>query len=229
MAFSLIRICRRNPVNCLSNELFANDYSLTCRNILLRNNFLAVPLNHKSNSFSNKCFKDLTETSSRNLCNGGNRNYFTTSVATVTSSGCPLRKFLPSNLQTEPELLIKLYSTASNDCNPSELSNKDKLKRAIKEYGATVVIFHVSISLLSLGCCYLAVTSGLNLGDYVGGLGGSNEVATEAGLFVVAYAVHKVFAPVRIGITLAATPIIVRYLRKINVLKPPKSACKKPD
>lgn len=54
------------------------------------------------------------------------------------------------------------------------------------------------------------------------GLGGSGEIATEAGLFVVAYAVHKVLAPLRISITLAATPFIVRYLRKINVLKPPK-------
>lgn len=60
------------------------------------------------------------------------------------------------------------------------------------------------------------------ISNNVGGLNGSSEVAAEAGQFVVAYAVHKVLAPVRIGITLAATPIIVRYLRKINVLKPPK-------
>lgn len=66
--------------------------------------------------------------------------------------------------------------------------------------------------------------SGINVGELIGqaGLSGSSELATEAGLFVVAYAVHKVFAPVRIFITLAATPVIVRYLRKINVLKPPK-------
>ena len=49
-----------------------------------------------------------------------------------------------------------------------------------------------------------------------------SKLATGTGTFVVAYAVHKVFAPVRIGITLTATPLIVRYLRSKGVLKPPK-------
>ena len=49
-----------------------------------------------------------------------------------------------------------------------------------------------------------------------------SKLAAGAGTFVVAYAVHKVFAPVRIGITLTATPFIVRYLRKIGFLKVPK-------
>lgn len=43
--------------------------------------------------------------------------------------------------------------------------------------------------------------------------------SSNAGVFVVAYAVHKVFAPVRLGITLTATPFIVRYLRNKGVLK----------
>lgn len=46
--------------------------------------------------------------------------------------------------------------------------------------------------------------------------------AAGAATFVVAYAVHKVFAPARIAITLTATPFIVRHLRKIGFLKPPK-------
>lgn len=50
----------------------------------------------------------------------------------------------------------------------------------------------------------------------------TKKVSANAGTFVVAYAVHKVFAPVRIGITLTSTPFIVRYLRKIGFLKTPK-------
>uniref|UniRef100_A0A1L8D9G5 Putative conserved plasma membrane protein n=1 Tax=Nyssomyia neivai TaxID=330878 RepID=A0A1L8D9G5_9DIPT len=105
-----------------------------------------------------------------------------------------------------------------------ELSRKDKLKAAVKDYGATVIVFHVTISLASLGLSYLLVSSGLdvkqiltslNLGDTA--LAG--KVATEASTFVVAYAIHKVFAPVRISITLGATPFIVRYLRKRGILK----------
>lgn len=66
--------------------------------------------------------------------------------------------------------------------------------------------------------------SGVNvqgLFDQVG-LNISSNVATGASTFVMAYAVHKVFAPVRISITLASTPFIVRYLRRIGFLKPPK-------
>lgn len=47
-------------------------------------------------------------------------------------------------------------------------------------------------------------------------------VAAGVSTFVLSYAIHKVFAPVRIAITLSATPFIVRHLRKIGVLKPPK-------
>lgn len=57
---------------------------------------------------------------------------------------------------------------------------------------------------------------GINWGEKVA------AVAEGAGTFVVAYAIHKVFAPVRISITLGTTPFIVRYLRKTGILKSPK-------
>jgi hypothetical protein len=53
-------------------------------------------------------------------------------------------------------------------------------------------------------------------------LGVGGEVAAEASNFVVAYAFHKMLAPVRIGITLAAASVIVHYLCRIGVLKVPK-------
>lgn len=77
------------------------------------------------------------------------------------------------------------------------------------------------------------VCSGLDMVailDYIG-LGSStsstitNNVASGASTFVVAYAVHKVFAPFRISLTLLATPFIVRYLRGrgiLSVKKPTK-------
>lgn len=42
---------------------------------------------------------------------------------------------------------------------------------------------------------------------------------SNAGTFVIAYTVHKFFAPFRIAITLTATPFIVRYLRNVGFLK----------
>lgn len=55
------------------------------------------------------------------------------------------------------------------------------------------------------------------------GLDTQSSLTAGASTFVVAYAVHKVFAPVRISITLGATPFIVRYLRRVGILKPPKT------
>ena len=40
----------------------------------------------------------------------------------------------------------------------AQLSQREKLKRAVKEYGSTVIVFHVAISLVSLGGFYLAVS-----------------------------------------------------------------------
>lgn len=53
----------------------------------------------------------------------------------------------------------------------------------------------------------------------------SSNIVTGASTFVIAYAVHKLFAPVRISITLFSTPFIVRFLRSRGILKT-KSATK---
>lgn len=61
----------------------------------------------------------------------------------------------------------------------------------------------------------MALLNRINIGE-----GTLTKIASSnAGIFVVAYAVHKVFAPVRLGITLTATPFIVRYLRNKGILK----------
>lgn len=68
----------------------------------------------------------------------------------------------------------RMYSTgptkASTDSTPKDtasaevktddvvLSRKDKLKKAVKEYGSTVFVFHIGISLISLGSFYLLVS-----------------------------------------------------------------------
>ncbi|XP_037076920.1 protein FAM210B, mitochondrial-like [Pollicipes pollicipes] len=116
------------------------------------------------------------------------------------------------------------------DLDPPTPSQRQRLKLAVRDYGGTVIVFHVTISLASLGFFYLAVKSGL---DVVGllrwvGLGDSlaqSKLVTGGSTFVLAYAVHKVFAPARIATTLACTPFIVRSLRRRGLLKtpPPRS------
>ncbi|CAG4968078.1 unnamed protein product [Colias eurytheme] len=112
----------------------------------------------------------------------------------------------------------------STDTANNPMSAKEKLKKAVKDYGATVIVFHVSISIMSLGICYVLVSSGVDLVAVlkyfnVGEGKLSNMITSNAGTFVIAYAIHKVLAPARIGITLTATPFIVRYLRNKGILK----------
>ena len=51
---------------------------------------------------------------------------------------------------------IRLCSTENK--GPKILSRKDQLKRAVSQYGSTVIVFHVGISLVSLGFFYLVVS-----------------------------------------------------------------------
>lgn len=146
------------------------------------------------------------------------------------------------HLSTAPSLLLQqishkqhFHSTSSwfqdSKSAGSEVP-KDKvaqLKLAVKHYGPTVIVFHVGISLMSLGFFYTIVSSGLDvvglvsrlpyLGDHLK----ESAVAAGATTFVMSYAVHKVFAPVRIGITLTSAPFLVNYLRSKGILKVKKT------
>lgn len=71
------------------------------------------------------------------------------------------------------------------------------------------------MSLLCSGLDVVGIVEYLNLGDSVL----ASKTGAGASTFVIAYAVHKVFAPVRISITLGATPFLVRIMRKRGILK----------
>jgi len=117
--------------------------------------------------------------------------------------------------------------TAKNqEKDEKKLALRDRLKLVVAEYGTTAIVFHVTISLTSLGICYAAVKSGIDVQAALQKIGLSSKVtdssvATEASTFVVAYACHKVFAPLRMLMTITCTPLIVRKLRKIGFLKEP--------
>lgn len=108
-----------------------------------------------------------------------------------------------------------------------KLTYRQRLKQAVKEYGPVVIIFHICIALISLGFFYSLVSMGVDVIGILRKLGVSEAIlesgiATGASTFVVAYAVHKLFAVPRIGITVTCAPMIVHKLRKLGVFKPPK-------
>lgn len=105
-------------------------------------------------------------------------------------------------------------------------SKSQQLKKVFQEYGAVGVSLHIGISLISLGMFYMAVSSGIDMSAILLKLGFKeslvlSSVAAGTSKFVVAYAIHKLFAPVRISITVVSVPFIVRYFRKVGLFKPP--------
>ncbi|XP_059186209.1 protein FAM210B, mitochondrial [Centropristis striata] len=134
----------------------------------------------------------------------------------------------------ESELNVKEASTASSSTVETEPEgakpNKtQQLKKVFKEYGAVGVCFHIGISLMSLGMFYLLVSSGIDMAAVLCKVGFSEEIvrskmAAGTSTFVLAYAIHKLFAPVRISTTLVSVPLIVRYFRKTGLFKPPTPA-----
>ena len=104
------------------------------------------------------------------------------------------------------------------------LNPRSRLKTLVRDYGTTVVVVHVSISLISLGTCYSMVKAGLPIDGLINGLGlmdaAKAEYLTTGSTFTVAYVIHKCLMPVRISTTAVVTPIIVKTLRKKGILKP---------
>ncbi|XP_054429559.1 protein FAM210B, mitochondrial isoform X2 [Pteronotus mesoamericanus] len=123
----------------------------------------------------------------------------------------------------------KTAAAAVRDVSSAEEKKQSKaqqLRKVFQEYGAVGVSLHIGISLVSLGLFYTIVSSGVDVSAILLKLGlkeslVQSKVATGASTFVVAYAIHKLFAPVRISMTLVSVPFVVRYFRKVGFFKPP--------
>ncbi|XP_052329177.1 protein FAM210B, mitochondrial isoform X3 [Oncorhynchus keta] len=166
----------------------------------------------------------------------------------VVSSG--IWKLLPRRNQTSGGLQFPMMSSKEalslKDQTPKQASAKgpeepevpepeednpsktQQLKKIFKEYGAVGVSFHICTSLMSLGMFYLAVSSGIDMAAILYKIGFSesliqSKLAAGTSTFVLAYAIHKLFAPLRISITVISVPLLVRYLRKSGLFKTPNS------
>lgn len=165
--------------------------------------------------------------------------------ACLSAPGYRILSRASSTSQKEANMEKNAPTTEVNQIKPTDIPQGEKeepeqqdnkkqnktaqLKKVFKEYGAVGVSFHIGISLISLGIFYLAVSSGINMTALLCKLGFSESVvqsklAAGTSTFVLAYAVHKLFAPVRISITLVSVPLIVRHLRRTGLFKTPPSS-----
>ncbi|XP_020774221.2 protein FAM210B, mitochondrial [Boleophthalmus pectinirostris] len=175
-----------------------------------------------------------------NVCFPGlfNRHCSSGTMQTRASSTASAAKQREAN-EEQPRESDKGDETLKNPSPPPDSSppapeggkpNKtQQLKKVFKEYGAVGVSFHICMSLMSLGMFYLLVSSGIDMAALLCKMGFSETVvqskmAAGTSTFVLAYAIHKLFAPVRISITLVSVPLIVRHFRKIGLFKAPPPA-----
>uniref|UniRef100_A0A2I3TFR1 DUF1279 domain-containing protein n=1 Tax=Pan troglodytes TaxID=9598 RepID=A0A2I3TFR1_PANTR len=88
-------------------------------------------------------------------------------------------------------------------------SKSQQLKKIFQEYDTVGVSLYTGISLISLVIFYMVVSSGVDMSAVLLKLGFKeslvqSKMAAGTSTFVVAYAIHKLFAPVRISITLVS-------------------------
>ena len=151
----------------------------------------------------------------------------TLNTTNLESRICQLRLFA-----SEPQKQVATEQVGDGQKDEKPISGKAARLRRLKvltaQYGSVVVVFHVSISLTSLGLMYAAVSAGL---DIVGlaakvGVDLSSSVVSASSTFAVAYVAHKMLAPCRIAITAVSVPLIVKSLRKLGIMRkvsPPKA------
>ncbi|KMS65571.1 hypothetical protein BVRB_034620, partial [Beta vulgaris subsp. vulgaris] len=94
-------------------------------------------------------------------------------------------------------------------------SSTDRLKRCIKLYGPTAIACHIGLSLTSLAGWYGVVSYGVDVVHILEQFGvPESSIASNTGTFALAYLIHKMTVPVRVPLTLAATPYFAKYAPK---------------
>lgn len=95
--------------------------------------------------------REATKTAFQKTSKKQHREYSTS----TKSSNKQHREYSTSAKNSGPENSDKPGTGAEGEV---QLTQRQKLKRAVKEYGSTVIVFHVTISLMSLGFFYLLVS-----------------------------------------------------------------------
>jgi hypothetical protein len=92
---------------------------------------------------------------------------------------------------------------------------KERLKQTAKLYGLTATVFHSSVYVCALGTTFAAVRSGLDTAALLHSWGLDTElIPHEAGDLAAAWCICAVTGPARGVLTVAASPVIARYLKR---------------
>ncbi|RME28435.1 MAG: DUF1279 domain-containing protein [Deltaproteobacteria bacterium] len=90
---------------------------------------------------------------------------------------------------------------------------RERYDDLVARYGKVAIVTYFSLFFGALFGFWAAVSAGLDLASGLERLGlDASQAASGSGSMVVAYALTKLTQPLRIGLTLVATPVIARLI-----------------
>jgi hypothetical protein len=104
------------------------------------------------------------------------------------------------------------YSTLPTNNAPPTL--KERLRTFFRQYGKLGIGIYLGISLFSFSSIYLALRTGVDVKALIRKIGlPDSGLWDNAGTVAVAYAIHKIFMPVRLFLTVALTTFVAKRTR----------------
>lgn len=211
------------PTSCKHISYIANQSNFMLQsktNIKLKTN-IQLKNNESLSTLLNKNFKYLSY-------NPAMYRHLSSSTHLNKETDNRNKTDVPIETNSTEENKTKVETEKTEGSAKKKLGQTAQLAKVFAEYGTIGIVFHTTLSLTSLGISYTIVSSGVDVVALMQKFNFITEVSTEAKVaggastFVIAYAFHKIFMPVRIFITVSATPMIVKKLRSIGLLKTPK-------
>lgn len=154
------------------------------------------------------------------------------SQATVAGTR-PHRHLTSASAPSTPARSVALFSQVAAEADETSTTEKEansgdrpantkkgdieSAKTLLKKYGVAYLATSISLSILSMNLCYLAVSSGVDVAALLAKLG-IRAGGKKAGTFAIAYAAHKAASPIRFP----PTVILSRYAARLMGKKSPK-------
>eukprot|EP00057_Strongylocentrotus_purpuratus_P012771 XP_011667245.1 PREDICTED: protein FAM210A isoform X2 [Strongylocentrotus purpuratus] len=146
--------------------------------------------------------------------------WFPTSSSSSGSSPSNPRDNEPASQDEEEDSIIP-----KTDEMGQPLSNWKRMKIMMKAYGYVIIPVHWVIAPVWFGAFYYTIKLGVDIGPFLSTIGVSDHHVesmrnSKASTALMAYALYKIFTPLRYTVTLGATEVTIRKLRRMGFMKP---------
>ncbi|XP_072168701.1 protein FAM210A-like [Diadema setosum] len=130
-----------------------------------------------------------------------------------------------SEMKTEAEVDEDESIIPTTDEKGQPLSNWSRMKIMMKTYGYVIIPVHWVIAPIWFGAFYYTIKMGVDIGPFLSAVGVSDHHVeslrnSKASTALMAYALYKIFTPLRYTVTLGATEMTIRRLRKMGYIRP---------